>query len=104
MKALRLLVLSVSWFLGALAVVGGIWMWVWSLEVTLMYWGWVGVLIGVLLAGIGVIGTAVVALLLHGNWTGILALALNMGLIWLLWAGTVGSFALAETMQDKTEA
>ena len=89
--------------MSALAVIGSLWMWLWSIQVTLMYWGWVGVVIGVLLAGVGAIGTALLALVLHGNWSGIGALALNMFVIWVLYAIAASSFALAETIKDKLE-
>jgi len=73
-----LLLLPLSFFRGTrhfacLAIVIAAWVlgvivWLWSLVLTYSIWGWVGVTIGVFLAGVGVVPVALVATLVKGLW------------------------------------
>lgn len=43
-------------------------LWVWSMAYTYSIWGMTGVIIGLILAGVGVVPVAMLAALLHGEW------------------------------------
>jgi hypothetical protein len=47
----------------------GITLWVWSLLISYTLWGIGGVLIGLILAGIGIVPIAILASLFHGLWS-----------------------------------
>lgn len=46
----------------------GLTLWAWSLLLTYDWWGWVGVVVGLVFAGIGVVPVAMLAALVHGAW------------------------------------
>jgi hypothetical protein len=54
--------LIASWVLAAVV-------WLWSLILTYSIWGWLGVIIGIFLAGVGVVPVALVATLIKGFWS-----------------------------------
>jgi hypothetical protein len=43
-------------------------LWVWSFLITYMLWGWVGLAIGLFMAGVGVVPLAMIATLLNWEW------------------------------------
>ena len=43
--------------------------WVWGFLLALMLWGWMAVIIGIILGGIGVVPIALLACLFNGQWT-----------------------------------
>lgn len=47
----------------------GICLWVWCLLYTLQVWGWLPVIIGLLMMGIGIMPIGLLAALLHGEWS-----------------------------------
>jgi hypothetical protein len=53
------------------SAVFGFLLWVWAFIVTLEIWGWFGVVIGLLFAGIGIVPVAFLALLFHAEWHGL---------------------------------
>jgi hypothetical protein len=57
------------------SLVFGFLLWVWAFIVTLEIWGWFGVIIGLLFAGIGIVPVAFFALLFHAQWLGLANLA-----------------------------
>lgn len=46
----------------------GLTLWAWSLLLTYDWWGWVGVIVGLVFAGVGVVPVAMLAALVHGAW------------------------------------
>lgn len=46
----------------------GLTLWAWSLLLTYHWWGWFGVVIGLLIVGVGVVPVAMLAALVHGAW------------------------------------
>lgn len=46
----------------------GVTLWAWSLVLTYDWWGWVGVVIGLLFVGVGVVPVAMFAALVHAAW------------------------------------
>lgn len=58
-------------------------LWLWSLVIAFNLWGWVGIIIGLLLFGIGVVPIAVLAVLFAGLWTTLGHLILLIILTWL---------------------
>ena len=55
-------IMIASWVLGSVV-------WLWSLILAYSIWGWLGVIIGIFLAGVGVIPVALVATLVKGFWS-----------------------------------
>lgn len=47
----------------------GVTLWIWSFLFTLQTWGWIAVMIGFFLAGIGAVPIAMLAALTHGQWS-----------------------------------
>ena len=74
-----LLILPLLFFRSARAFVGltyvyasyvfGLTTWVWSLLLAYSYWGWIGLVIGLFLMGVGVFPVALLACIFHGNWS-----------------------------------
>lgn len=50
------------------ALVYGLSAWIYGLAVTLALWGWLGVIVGVLLGGIGVVPIGMLASVIGGHW------------------------------------
>jgi hypothetical protein len=46
----------------------GTMMWCWGLAFTYEVWGTIGVIIGLVIAGVGIVPVAILAALLHGEW------------------------------------
>lgn len=55
-------------FMIASYVFGAI-MWVWGLAFTYTVWGWLAVIIGLVILGVGVVPVAMLAALLHADWS-----------------------------------
>jgi hypothetical protein len=51
----------ISWVFGAT-------LWIWALLFTLSTWGWLAVILGLLLAGVGIIPVALLSAAFHGEW------------------------------------
>src|SRR5437870_4460788 len=47
----------------------GLTLWVWALLLTFQIWGWFAVVIGLLIAGIGIVPIAMLATLFSGEWS-----------------------------------
>lgn len=58
----------------------GLGTWIFGLAVTLTLWGWVAVLIGVLMGGIGVVPIGMLAAIFHGQWGIFWTLLINLAL------------------------
>jgi hypothetical protein len=61
----------------------GLDVWFWSLTVVLHLWGIVWVVIGLVLAGVGVVPMAIIATLLHGEWLILGYLVINLIIVFL---------------------
>lgn len=63
--------------------------WLWSFIIVLEHWGLWAIVIGVLLAGVGVVPIAVLALLTQGLWGPALAIVAGVAITWghRVWAG-----------------
>jgi hypothetical protein len=46
----------------------GVTLWAYSAVVTFTYWGWIGLIVGLVLLGIGVVPMSFLALALQANW------------------------------------
>jgi hypothetical protein len=57
-----------GYWLSICSIVFGITLWLIGLIVTYIYWGVIGVAIGLFLLGIGVVAVAALAALFNGNW------------------------------------
>ncbi len=53
-------------------------LWIWSFFYTLHTWGWLAVIIGVFMAGVGIVPIAILAALFHGAWATIGQLLLGL--------------------------
>jgi hypothetical protein len=53
----------------------GVIMWCWGFAITYVAWGWVGVIIGLFVAGVGIVPVAMLASLLHGEWEALIGFA-----------------------------
>jgi len=53
-------------------------LWIWSFFFTLQTWGWFAVIVGVFMAGVGVVPIAILAALFHGRWSIIAQLLLGL--------------------------
>lgn len=71
--------------------------WLLSAAITFSYFGWLGLIIGLLLLGVGVVVLAFVAALLEGAWY------LAFGVIGLYVVLTYGARMLGTYLSDKTE-
>jgi len=71
----------------------GVTLWVWSLLLTYALWGFLGLLVGLVMAGVGVVPLAMLATLFNGMWShlGQLVLLLVIALAVRMWG-----FALLE--------
>ncbi len=52
--------------------------WIYGLAVTLAIWGWLGVIIGVFLGGVGVVPVGILASILSGHWDLLWPLLINV--------------------------
>jgi hypothetical protein len=64
--------------------------WVWGFLLTLSIWGWLAVLVGFVLAGVGFVPLALLATALHGMWSTFWSLLLCLALIF--GSGLVGAW------------
>ncbi len=46
----------------------GLYLWMCALITTLMFWGWFAVILGLFIAGVGVVPIAILASAIHGEW------------------------------------
>lgn len=80
----------------------GITLWFWGAVATFEYWGWPGLIVGVVLLGVGVVPTGLIALALHSQWEAIF----NWGMLMmsLIVARLLGAWYLAkcENVNDDT--
>jgi hypothetical protein len=76
-------------------------LWLFGFLFTYWLWGVVGVVIGVLLLGIGVIPLAIIALLLHGDWT--VSLQLIAGCVIIFAIRTYALYVSAKAGRDEWE-
>lgn len=70
--------------------------WVWSFLLVLDLWGMFGVVIGLLLAGIGIVPVAVLAALFHADWA-------SLGDLVIMIAATFGVRILAVWLASKAD-
>jgi hypothetical protein len=71
-------------------------MWVWGFAFTYVAWGWIAVIIGLVIMGIGVVPVAMLAALLHADWGDLIA----FGLLAVL---TYGCRALSLWLAQKAD-
>ena len=74
----------------------GLSLWVSGFLVTYAFWGTIGVIIGVLILGIGVVFTAIIALAIHGGWS-------LLGLMILGIVLTIGTRILGYFLTEKAD-
>ncbi len=80
----------------------GVTLWLWALLLTIALWGWVAVIVGLLLFGVGIVPIAFFAALFNGMWSVVLQIVvlfvLTMGTrMFAFWiAGKADSPPLAE--------
>lgn len=82
-------------FVVASYVFGAI-MWVWGITYTYVVWGFFGVIIGLVIMGVGVVPIAMLASLLHADWTTLVGLVISAVL-------TFGLRALALWLAKKVD-
>lgn len=58
----------------------GLGTWIFGLAVTLALWGWIAVIIGVLMGGVGVVPIGMLAAIFHGEWGIFWTLLINLAL------------------------
>lgn len=56
----------------------GLGTWIFGLAVTLALWGWVAVIVGILIGGIGVVPVGLLAAIFHGRWDIFWTLLINL--------------------------
>lgn len=85
------------------SLVYGLWAWIFGLIVTLSIWGWIGVIIGVLMGGVGVVPLALLASIVDGKWDLFWPLIINIGVYFA--ALTIGTLLIesAEKHQANSE-
>jgi len=54
----------------------GLLLWAWSFLIVYSVWGWIAIIIGFLIAGVGIVPIAVIALILNSYWTTLLQLGI----------------------------
>lgn len=59
----------------------GLLLWVWSFLIVYSTWGWIGVIIGSLIAGFGIVPLAIIILILNAQWVGVLELVIYIVII-----------------------
>ena len=59
----------------------GVGLWLWSALVVFAFWGVVGLVVGLLIAGVGVLPLAAIASLLHGSWPILIQLILYTAVV-----------------------
>ncbi len=65
-----------------LSYIFGLSAWILGLLVTYSFWGWTGVIIGLVIAGVGVVPLAFLASIIHGEWSIVLSLFLSVALVY----------------------
>ena len=71
--------------------------WLWGFLLVFIAWGWLGVIIGLVLLGVGVVPLGLIALILDGVWSGVGQMVLAVALVMAMrYAGT--------WMAENTEA
>lgn len=58
----------------------GLLIWVWSFLIVYSIWGWIGLTIGLMIAGIGVAPVAILALILNAQWAVLLELIILLAI------------------------
>lgn len=77
----------------------GLSLWLSGFLITYAYWGIGGVVIGTFLMGIGVVATAIIALLLHAEWVLLGITILNVALV--LGVRILGTYLIEKSEQDS---
>jgi len=62
----------------------GVDIWLWSIATVKVIWGTVATIIGLLLAGVGVIPMALIASLFHHEWLPLGYLVINLVILWFM--------------------
>ncbi len=76
----------------------GLSVWIYGLAVTLALWGWVAVIIGIFLGGVGVVPIGIVAALFNGQWVPFWALIIMS----ILTIGTrIVGMLLIESVEER---
>lgn len=76
-------------------------LWLWGMAYTYTVWGMLGVVVGLVLLGIGVVPVAMVAALIHGDWS-TLGMFVVTGIVSIGFRGLSGW--LAEKADERTYA
>ena len=74
--------------------------WIYGLAVTLALWGWVAVIIGLFLGGVGVVPIGMLAAIFNGHWDIFLTLLLT---IVLTYGTRIIGYALANSTDSRSE-
>lgn len=74
----------------------GLLLWVWSFLITYSTWGWIAIIIGLVVMGVGVVPIAFLAALLNAQWTILLQMI-------ILIAITYGTRLLVNFIAEKSE-
>ncbi len=100
-----------SGLFGFASLIFGISLWLYALASTYIEWGLLGVILGVLLAGIGVVFTGILAALFSASWGVLGNIALLLGLTIatrfaasILRASTARDFLRKRTQENPSEA
>lgn len=64
------------------SLIWGALLWLFCLFVTYQFWGFFGVFFGLVMAGIGIFATAILAVLFDGQWSGAMFMILNLMIIY----------------------
>jgi hypothetical protein len=77
----------------------GVILWVYGAIATFLYWGWLGLIIGVVIVGVGVVPTGFLALALQSQWEWLA----NLGLLLASMVGSrlLGLWYLAKADRDN---
>ncbi len=72
----------------------GLLLWLGCLVITFKLWGWLGIIVGLILLGVGIVPIAIIATLVAGLWTILLHIIVLIIVIWL--ARTAGAALLKD--------
>lgn len=78
----------------------GLGTWIFGLAVTLALWGWIAVIIGVLMGGVGVVPIGMLAAIFHGEWGIFWTLLINL---MLTYGARIIGRALVSSAENKLE-
>ena len=78
----------------------GLALWLWSFFYVLSVWGWFAVIVGLFMAGVGVVPIAMLASAIHGEWS--IPLQLVIGIVMTFGCRLVGVWFIANAADRRT--